>query len=117
VLRFSNELSVQENDMNLTNRFRFFHAFCLLVASVGVGVPSLCRAATPSISNVRVSQPEHSRELRVDYDLVCGNESNVVVSLNVSTNNGSSWVEPLVQNLRGDVGVLAFSSETRRTIF
>lgn len=103
--------------MNLTNRFRFFHAFCLLVASVGVGVPSLCRAATPSISNVRVSQPEHSRELRVDYDLVCGNESNVVVSLNVSTNNGSSWFEPSVQNLRGDVGVLAFSSETRRTIF
>jgi len=76
----------------------------------------LAFATDPAISNVRAVQTPGSHDLEIRYDLAPVNTNNLVITVNISTNDGASWFFPSYSNLTGDVGSETVLSGSDRTI-
>jgi len=85
----------------------------MLISAFSCG---LVFAADPVISNVRAVQPSGSHVMEIRYDLAPVNTNNLVIAVNISTNDGASWFFPASSNLAGDVGTETVVSGSDRTI-
>jgi formylglycine-generating enzyme required for sulfatase activity len=76
--------------------------FLPLLALTWVALFSTAEAADPTVTNVRAAQKPGTKQVEIYYDM-SGSTSPVHVSLQVSSNGGSSFAVP-VTALSGDVG-------------
>lgn len=75
------------------------------VVCVGLGA----LAADPVVSNVRVAQRAGAGLLDITYDLADADSKKVTVTVNISTNRGTSWFSPASSNLTGSTGECSVS--------
>lgn len=74
----------------------------IILASTIMALCSICHAA-PTVSNVQARQDAASKVVNITYDLADPVNPKLFVSVQVSSDNGSTWTVPVTQ-LSGDVG-------------
>lgn len=72
--------------------------------------------AAPAISNVRVAQQPGTENLEIIYDIADVDTTNLVVTVNVSTNNGTTWFSPASSNLTGAIAPTLVSPGANRVV-